>query len=520
MNTKCIIEMRPLLFTSLLCVISLATYAQSASYDKTVVSSSCWSENPVIATSTQQNAIAVYENFVYMAFYNTDRKLSIARNMNFGEGSEWVIIELPHVYEKRNGVYDNHNTPNIAISPNDGRIHLAFDMHARNLRYIISDESAATVSDAEFNAGLFSTTRDYLESGRIALPKVTYPRFFLGDNDNLFFMYRTGGSGNGDTYMAQYKGDGFWNKPFEIIDGNVGSHDGSDDRCAYFNDVHFKDGKIYLTWVWRETPDAETNHDLMFAYSDDNGQSWKSSSGATISGVMNLDSRGIKVASIPTGAGMTNHHGCTVDGHGNVHVVLRIDGSYIHYFGVRNGGVFKWSESPVASFSGDRPKFYCDQNTNDLYFLTRQGSNLRMFATPTNGEKWNQWSEIGTISDRFMTSTNSFMNASGNLLTSMAISTDNRMQVIRWSLTTSSPEIEEKEEVVVAGVVLEDGLRVYPNPSISGIYSLSREVNYTVNNMEGVWVTEGRDTEINLKGFSKGLYILRVNDQVIKLVRE
>ena len=511
--------MRQLLLLYILSFFCQSILGQTATYDKTTVSTKCWSENSVIATSTQQNSIVSYQNFVYMAFYSTDRKLSITRNKNFGEGNEWVTIELPHTYEKRNGVYDNHNTPNIAISPNDGRIHLSFDMHARNLRYVISSENAAIVSDADFNANLFSSTRDYLESNKSSITRVTYPRFFIGENNNLFFMYRKGGSGNGDTYLVQYKDDGFWKEPNEIIDGNVGTYEGSPDRCAYFNDVHFENGKIYLTWVWRETPDAETNHDLMFVYSEDNGQSWKNSSGATINGPITLNSPGIIVASIPTGAGMTNHHGCTVDGHGNVHVVLRIDGSYTHYFGLRDEGKFSWFDGTITSFSGDRPKIYCDQNTNDLYFLTRQGSKLRMFATSTNGEKWSQWSEIGNIDDRFRTSTNSLINDAGNVLTSMAVSTDDRLQVIKWALSTNSPVIESKETVGLSEL-LKENLKVYPNPSLNGVYSLSFETKYTVYSINGILVSKGKGLEINLSNFPKGIYILDANDQAIRLVRD
>lgn len=36
-----------------------------------------------------------------------------------------------------------------------------------------------------------------------------------------------------------------------------------------------KNGRRYLTWCRRDTPNARTCHDLCFAYSTDHGQTWK-----------------------------------------------------------------------------------------------------------------------------------------------------------------------------------------------------------------------------------------------------
>ncbi|MFY0606457.1 MAG: BNR-4 repeat-containing protein [Cyclobacteriaceae bacterium] len=508
--------MKLALITPVLYCLSFLALGQSATLEKILVANNVWATNPVIATSTQQNGLAVYKNFVYMTYYNSDRNLCIARNSNNGEGDDWVIVVLPHIYEMRNNTWDNHNTPNIIVSPNDQRIHLSFDMHARNLRYIISTENAATVSDDQFTAGLFSDTRDYLEASQIGIARVTYPRFFIGSNDQLFFLYRTGGSGNGDTYFTKYKDDGFWTKPVEIIDGNTGSFEGSNDRCAYFNNVHYKDGRIYLTWVWRETPDAGTNHDLMFAFSDDDGNSWKNSLGVKIAGRMTLNSQGLKVANIPTGSGLSNHNGCSVDGYGNVHVVLRVGGEYQHHFGIRNGNKFTWSKQVITSMNADRPKFYSDQRTNDLYFLVRQGNGLKLWATKENGSKWNQWSEVSSNSDSYMTSTNSVMNEDGSQLTSMVVSTNNRLQLLRWSLTTDSPEIEKK---IILKAELPEDFSIFPNPSQDGIFALSKKIPYQVFDLSGTLITQGIGDTVNISSFPKGIYLLDANDQRIKLIR-
>lgn len=510
---------RLFLLSNLLILLMFKVWAQpQATLGKTLVSSSIWDENPVIGTSTQQNGIAAYKNFVYVVYYNADRNMCISRNSNYGEGDTWVTVVLPHTYEMRNGTWDNHNTPNIAISPSDERIHLSFDMHARDLRYIISSESAATVSDALFKADLFSSTRAYLQQSQVVLTRVTYPRFFIDEDNDLFFMYRKGGSGNGDSFLVRYRNDGFWDAPIEIIDGNIGSYNGHGDRCAYFNNVHVKGEKIYLTWVWRETSNGATNHDLMFAYTDDKGQTWKNSSGTAIAKPMTLNSSGIKVATIATNTGLANHNGATVDGDGNIHVVLRIDGSYIHHFGKRDGDRFTWTEQVIDSFSGDRPKIYSDQKTNDLYFLVRQGNSLRLYATASNGGKWDQWSQVQTDSHSYMTSTNSFMNEAGDVLTSMVVSSGVGLHVLRWSLSTDSPEIVVEEETVL-GFLPEDNFAIYANPSPTGIFQLPFETEFKVYNMQGEIVLSGKGVDIDLSGFQEGVYLLNANGETYKLVR-
>ncbi|WP_200979999.1 BNR-4 repeat-containing protein [Echinicola sp. 20G] len=425
--------MKRLLAIYLFLAVPVFAFSQNEGYTRSTISSKCWSVNPVIATSTQQNALAAYENFVYVVFYNADRKLCVSRNSNYGKGDQWVTIELAHSYEKRNGVFDNHNTPNIAISPKDNRIHLAFDMHARDLRYMISDENMATVSDEKFTAGGFNEVRNYLQSNRAAIHKVTYPRFVNGDNGELFFMYRERGSGNGDTWFARYNDDGFWPKGSIIIDGAKGSYMGDENRCAYFNDVQYQKSTLFLTWVWRESPNAYSNHDLMFAYSMDNGQSWMNSNGQSVPLPINLESEGVKVADIPMESGLSNHNGCAVDGQGNVHVVVRSGDNYVHYTGIHETGKYTWSSNTIGTFRGDRPKLYCDITTNTLYFMVNTPTHLRMF-TASEGHKWKDWKERASIQGNFITSGNSIMCPRRKELMTMVVSKNNLLEIIMWPL--------------------------------------------------------------------------------------
>ena len=413
----------------------------TASYTKSIVSTTCWSTNQVIATPTQQNALAVYKNYVYTTYYNADRYLCVSRNSNYGQGN-WTTVVLSHRYEMRNGEYDNHNTPNIAISPKDKRIHLSFDMHARDLRYIISVDSAAVLPDSVFTADKFSATRNYITEAQTTVTSVTYPRFILGNDSTLLFSYRgEGGSGNANSFLASYKNNGYWDVPTKIVNGKTGTYTGTattgSTRCAYYNDFVFKDGVLYLTWTWRETPDGGTNHDVMFAYSEDNGKTWKNTNNASLSLPMHLNSNGLKVATVPQTEGLINHNACAVDAYDNVHAVMREGAVYKHYY--RIGTSWKSQTVNNGGYVGDRPKMYCGVLTNTLYLVVRRGNEIALFASDASDE-WSTWTKLKTVNDNYMSASNSFISADGKTLRTMAVTSDNELHVITWSLNTPTAD--------------------------------------------------------------------------------
>lgn len=38
-------------------------------------------------------------------------------------------------------------------------------------------------------------------------------------------------------------------------------------------------GTIHISWVWRESPDVASNHDMAYARSKDGGKTWERSTG-------------------------------------------------------------------------------------------------------------------------------------------------------------------------------------------------------------------------------------------------
>ena len=55
--------------------------------------------------------------------------------------------------------------------------------------------------------------------------------------------------------------------------------DGEKERNAYWQLYIDNANTIHVSWVWRETPDVATNHDLCYACSHDGGVTWEKSTG-------------------------------------------------------------------------------------------------------------------------------------------------------------------------------------------------------------------------------------------------
>jgi hypothetical protein len=96
--------------------------------------------------------------------------------------------------------------------------------------------------------------------------KVTYPVFFKNLDDELFFQYRNGGSGNGITYINRYNID--TKQWIRVL--NEGLFDGEQETNAYPTDpVKGPDGYFHYMWVWRLNPIANTNHNLSYVRTKD-----------------------------------------------------------------------------------------------------------------------------------------------------------------------------------------------------------------------------------------------------------
>ena len=153
-------------------------------------------------------------------------------------------------------------------------------------------------------AGWGFTGTEYLEVGKSIA--ITYPRFWQTPDGELQFCYRRGGSGNGDRMLVDYRGaTGTWYGTRQI-DSRRGrftdAYGESSSRCSYPNGYTYgPSGLLHVTWVWRESSQG-SNHDLMYAYSDDRGVTWRNNRGDVLTEPPHVNSPDI------TGDGQVSLH--------------------------------------------------------------------------------------------------------------------------------------------------------------------------------------------------------------------
>lgn len=218
----------------------------------------------------------------FVAYYDSARVMTIAqRRLN---KTVWKKQALPETLG-----WDSHNYITMALD-RKGYLHVSGNMHADSLVYF----QASTPYDVS------SLTRKEKLIGDLE-HRVTYPRFFPHPTGDLIFTYRDGGSGNGNQVYNRYNPTTQqWSR---LLDEPL--VDGGGERNAYIHTpVLGPDNHYHLIWVWRETPDAATNHDLSYARSKDLVH-WEQSDGTPQPLPITLENGEI-VAPVPVGQGMIN----------------------------------------------------------------------------------------------------------------------------------------------------------------------------------------------------------------------
>lgn len=227
-------------------------------------------------------AFQVHKGACYLGYYQADRSMTIARREK--NSSEWEYKVLPTKIG-----WDSHNYIVMTFDADD-ILHVAGNMHAVPLIYFRADKPN----------DISSLKRIPVMTG-ILEKRMTYPKFLTDGNNRLLFCYRDGGSGNGNTYWNRYdEKTKTWTR---LMDKPI--FDGQKLMNAYpSGPVKGSDGFYHLIWVWRDTPDCATNHDLTYARSKDLIH-WEDSAGKPIPLPMTL-AEGERIAPIPAGGGLLN----------------------------------------------------------------------------------------------------------------------------------------------------------------------------------------------------------------------
>ena len=276
----------------------------------------------------------------YIAYYNANRNMVVGqRNLN---DPEFQLHVMPATYRETHGGtstvlgWDSHNSVTLGIDK-EGYIHLSGNMHVNPLTYFRSTEPS-DISTLEQVMQMVGTEED----------RCTYPKFMNDRNGELLFHYRDGGSGNGNEIYNIYNTETkTWSRLLDtpLTDGR-GLMNAYQSQPTLMNDDWY-----HVYWVWRDTPDCSTNHDLSYMKSPDL-KNWFNAFGEPVTLPATLDNKSLIVDPIPVGGGIINLAARLVLDENNnpVFVYHKFDpeGNTQLYIARLNGQ--EWSYKPVTEW--------------------------------------------------------------------------------------------------------------------------------------------------------------------------
>lgn len=235
-------------FICLCFLVSLKCVAQETQLS--TIAGNGWANNSVNTVIYRKNALVTYKQTQFAAYYDQEQYVVLASRK--AGAQKWTIQRT--VY--KGDATDAHKSISIMVD-GAGFLHLAWGQHNNKLNYVKSVAAGSlTMGDKE---PMVSAKEN----------KVSYPEFYKLANGDLLFFYRDGGSGNGNLMINRYSLK--TKKWTRVQDGMI---DGEGQRNAYWQVAVDQVGTIHLSWVWRESPDVASNHDLAYAKSSDGGITW------------------------------------------------------------------------------------------------------------------------------------------------------------------------------------------------------------------------------------------------------
>ena len=342
-----------------------------------------WANNSVNTVIFRKNAVTSHKNFQFTAYYDEDTNLILAKRHL--ESDVWEKNKTQY----KGNAKDAHNTISIAVD-GDGFLHVSWDHHDTKLRYAVSK------TPLSLELGPEQPMTGMNEK------KVSYPQFYNLNDGSLFFIYRSGRSGQGTLMANSYN---LKTKTWKQVHENL--IDGEQQRNAYWQTVIDGEGKIHLSWVWRETWDVSTYLDIAYALSRDGGKTWEKSTGETYE--LPITAENAEYAwRVPQNSSLINQTSMTTDRDGNpyissywneenstqYHVVYLKDGVWQKERTDFREGIFHLGGGGTKKIPISRPEILVDtkNNTKIIYLIFRdeeRNNNISLAYKPLQGKE--QW---------------------------------------------------------------------------------------------------------------------------------
>jgi len=222
---------------------------------------------------------------------------------------DWKIVDLeglPRNPFAAPTADDTHNVYAIATNAGGG-VHVAGNMHLDPLRY------------ARATADLTHWSTEPAPAGG---PSVTYPAFTALPDGTLLFWRREGQAGEGKVRLDALAPDATkWRSLGTIIAGDPTG------ESPYLNHITVdpRSGVIHLMFSWRSGPTVDSTNDIGYAQSADGGRTWRTATGTRLPLPITHDAASTIVDTQPTGSGLVNDGGLTVDSEGRPHGMFVYD---------------------------------------------------------------------------------------------------------------------------------------------------------------------------------------------------
>lgn len=293
------------------------------------------------AVSFKTQSLTTVGGYQFTSYYGGDGKLIVGRR-RLGAGPDSKTWTLLRTAFTSFNIDDSHNTSSIAVD-GDGCLHIAWGVHGNPLLYtrseasVVNDDPLRLIGDSVGNAGGLKDALPFQSS------PTTYPEFFnIPGRGDLLLTYRLGNASNGEWQLAR------WNTRTKawsgirtaLNSGESGPQPWIDNKFsgstrpavnAYHNKIVFDArGRMHISWTWRTGGDStsgftdyQTNHDILYAWSDNGGVDWHRDDGTRYqrNGVHDIDEENaVPVVRIPEGSSLRNQISSTIGPDGTYYI--------------------------------------------------------------------------------------------------------------------------------------------------------------------------------------------------------
>lgn len=241
---------------------------------------------PVWAGTQVGYSLLTHANHQFIAYYDANKQMTVAQRTL--DSKEWVFKKLDSYIG-----WDSHNYITMALDK-EGHLHVSGNMHGVPLIYFRASKPYDVTTLEQITSMIGNN-----ES------RVTYPQFLKNKDNDLIFTYRDGSSGDGNNFYNIYDTNTkqwrrLLDQPFTDGEGLMNAYN--------IGPIEGPDGWFHMSWIWRDTPAAETNHDLSYAKSPDM-VNWFTAGGTPISLPIKISTPGVIVDPVPIKCGMINGNG-------------------------------------------------------------------------------------------------------------------------------------------------------------------------------------------------------------------